>query len=185
MIQTDFQYFGTISFIKELYQFKEVYLNPKAPFTKMSFKNRCVIASSQGPLTLSIPIIGGRDQKLPIEEILIAYDAPWREQHLKAITVNYKRAPFFEYYEQSLTGLYQNKPKTLVSFLMACHTWVHHHIKAPWSIVSSVEENNTSQWDPNISPNTLIQKVYTAPFTPKIILYIKKELLTSKYLVIK
>jgi hypothetical protein len=167
MIQTDFQYFGTISFIKELYQFKEVYLNPKAPFTKMSFKNRCVIASSQGPLTLSIPIIGGRDQKLPIEEILIAYDAPWREQHLKAITVNYKRAPFFEYYEQSLTGLYQNKPKTLVSFLMACHTWVHHHIKAPWSIVSSVEENNTTQWDPNISPNTLIQKVYTAPFTPK------------------
>ena len=38
----------------------------------MSFKNRMVIGTAQGPLHLSIPIIGGRDQKIPMKEIKIA-----------------------------------------------------------------------------------------------------------------
>jgi hypothetical protein len=159
MVQTDFQYFGTISFIQYLFTTKQVYLNPSLPFTKMSFKNRCVIASSQGPLNLSIPLIGGRDQKIPIQDIRIAYDAPWREQHLKAISINYKRAPFFEYYEQSLIELYQQKPDTLVAFLMSCHTWIHKQIKAPWKIVSVNEVHSNS--------NTGLFELYTPPYTPK------------------
>ncbi len=172
MIQSDFQYFGTISFIQHLYTIQKVYLNPNLPFTKMSFKNRCIIASSQGPLTLSIPLIGGRDQKIPIQDIRIAYEAPWREQHLRAITVNYKRAPFFEYYEQSLVDLYQQKPDTLIEFLMACHIWVHQQIKAPWIIVSEMEESlpiydvscNNDETDHS---NKGVYVHYTSPYTPK------------------
>jgi hypothetical protein len=172
MIQSDFQYFGTISFIQHLYTTQKVYLNPNLPFTKMSFKNRCVIASSQGPLTLSIPLIGGRDQKIPIQDIRIAYNAPWREQHLRAFIVNYKRAPFFEYYEQSLVDLYQQKPDTLIEFLMACHIWVHQQIKAPWIIVSEMEESlpiydvscNNDETDHS---NKGVYVHYTSPYTPK------------------
>lgn len=173
MIQTDFQYFGTISYIQYLYTAQEVFLNPTLPFTKMSFKNRCVIASSQGPLTLSIPLIGGRDQKLPIQDICIAYDAPWREQHLKAITVNYKRAPFFEFYEQSLINLFQQQPPTLVDFLTACHIWVHQQIKAPWKIVSWPKEEGLPSYNTHDNhqetknSKMALYQYYISPYTPK------------------
>jgi len=172
MIQTDFQYFGTISLIQHLYTTQQVYLNPILPFTKMSFKNRCVIASSQGPLTLSIPLIGGRDQKIPIQDIRIAYDTPWREQHVRAIIVNYKRAPFFEYYEQSFVDLYQQKPDTLIEFLMTCHAWLHQQIKAPWKIVSEMEGSLPtydvlSHNDETAHSNKGLYIHYTSPYTPK------------------
>ena len=97
IFKTDLQYFGSIHFVKTLMIHRNVLFDIEAPFTKMSFKNRMVIITSQGPLMLTIPIVGGRDQKTPIKDIAIAYDSPWSAQHLKSITTSYKRAPYFEY----------------------------------------------------------------------------------------
>jgi len=105
-----------------------------APFTKMSFKNRMVIVTSQGPLMLTIPIVGGRDQKTPIKDIAIAYDSPWNAQHLKSIITSYKRAPYFEYYEESLTALYAKKPAKLVDFLLQCSDWLQTQLKVNWEM---------------------------------------------------
>ena len=137
MLHTDITYFGPISFFKELSKYEQVYYDHQAGFTKMSFKNRMIITSSQGPLLLTIPIVGGRDQKTAIEDIFIAYDAPWREQHFKSITTNYQRSPYFEYYKDSLHLLYSNKPEKLVDFLLICQDWMTKQIKANWEIVSS------------------------------------------------
>ncbi len=106
MVYTDLHYFGAISYYKALAQHELVVFDNTAAFSKMSFKNRMVIATAQGPLHLSIPIEGGRDQKTPMNEIKIANDSPWRSQHFKAISINYKRAPYFEYYVDSLNALY-------------------------------------------------------------------------------
>jgi hypothetical protein len=105
-----------------------------APFTKRSFKNRMVIVTSQGPLMLTIPIVGGRDQKTPIKDISIAYDIPWCAQHLKSINTSYKRAPYFEYYEESLTALYAKKPAKLVDFLLQCSDWLQTQLKIKWDM---------------------------------------------------
>ena len=107
----------------------------------MSFKNRMIIASSQGPLLLTIPIIGGRDQKTPLRDILIAYDAPWREQHFKSLVTSYQRSPYFEFYKDSLQALYSNKPAKLVDFLMLCQTWINKQIKAEWTILAMNQSN--------------------------------------------
>ena len=85
IFKTDLQYFGSIHFVKTLMENRNVVFDLDAPFTKMSFKNRMVIVTSQGPLMLTIPIVGGRDQKTPIKDISIAYDIPWCAQHLKSI----------------------------------------------------------------------------------------------------
>ena len=89
IFKTDLQYFGSIHFVKTLMENKNVLFDLETPFTKMSFKNRMVIITSQGPLMLTIPIVGGRDQKTPIKDIAIAYDSPWSAQHLKSITTSY------------------------------------------------------------------------------------------------
>ena len=144
MLLTDLQYFGTISYIQTIFNNEHIVLDTKAPFTKMSFKNRTIIATAQGPLHLSIPIIGGRDQKTPIDEILIAYDSPWREQHFKAMYSSYKRAPFFEYYEASLQNLFEERPTHLIQFLLEINSWIKKQIKGNWEIapIDSINKNN-------------------------------------------
>lgn len=132
IFKTDLQYFGSIHFVKTLMENRNVAYDLDAPFSKMSFKNRMVIVTSQGPLMLTIPIVGGRDQKTPIKDITIAYDSPWNAQHLKSIITSYKRAPYFEYYEESLTSLYANKPEKLVDFLLQCSDWLQSQLKIKW-----------------------------------------------------
>jgi hypothetical protein len=140
MITTDLQYFGTIQFIQSLMTEKDIYFDNEHPFSKMSFKNRTIIASAQGPLTLSIPIIGGRDQKCPIKEVKIDYQSVWHQQHFKALVSNYKRAPYFEYYEDSLAGLMLSQKVFLVDFLLETNTWVKKHLKANWEFTTLNEE---------------------------------------------
>lgn len=134
MLITDLQYFGSISFIKELIQVDTVNFDHEAPFSKMSFKNRMIIASAQGPLHLTIPIVGGRDQKTALDQIEISYETPWNEQHYKSIVTCYQRSPYFEYYQDSLSNLYQSKPQKLLDFLLNCHLWIQQQLKGKWVI---------------------------------------------------
>lgn len=156
MLYTDLHYFGTLSYYAALAKTNRVIFDTQAPFSKMSFKNRMVIASAQGPLHLTIPIIGGRDQKTPMDQIRIAYDSQWQVQHYKSIYTNYKRAPFFEYYEDSLKLLYESKFDLLIDFLMATQNWTKQQLKAKWSIevvLSNQETIESTKWKDVTKPN--------------------------------
>jgi len=142
MMLTDYQYFGPICFIELIYNQKQLCFDKEAPFTKMSFKNRMVILSAQGPLNLTIPILGGREQKTAIKDILIANDAPWQAQHFKAIQTCYKRAPYFEYYEAGIEKLYATKKEYLVDFLEDCHQFLQKSIKGQWALIDWKENIN-------------------------------------------
>ena len=156
MVYTDLHYFGAISYYKALAQHELVVFDNTAAFSKMSFKNRMVIATAQGPLHLSIPIEGGRDQKTPMNEIKIANDSPWRSQHFKAISINYKRAPYFEYYVDSLNALYSNEYVYLNDFLIATQHWTKQQLKAKW-LIETVDRypsvNNEHKWLDPMKPN--------------------------------
>ena len=169
MLFTDLQYFGTIDFIKILLKHQQVNYDTTAPFTKMSFKNRMVILTAQGPLNLSIPIIGGRDQKTPLGDIFIDYESPWNTQHFKAIITAYKRAPYFEYYEQSLSNLYAQKQEKLIDFLLACQHWLNGQLKANWEI-SSITNRVDQELDQ--------KQKYFSPWLPK---NYQQCILTPKY----
>lgn len=175
MLVTDYQYFGNICFIELLYKEKQVCFDNHAPFTKMSFKNKMVILSAQGPLALTIPIVGGRDQKTAINNIRIAYDAPWQAQHFKALKTCYKRAPYFEYYEADLEKLYTTKTELLIEFLEACHQFLQKAVKGKWKLiqyneyVQKIKEEETKKeihpWQPNNYAQFPIQHEYQQVFT--------------------
>ncbi len=156
MVYTDLYYFGCLSYYHVLAQHEQIVFDSTAAFSKMSFKNRMVIATAQGPLHLTIPVIGGRDQKTPMNEIRIAYDSPWKSQHLKAISINYKRAPYFEYYVDSLKALYDEDYTYLNDFLLATQHWAKQQLKAKWLIETSIEQPNINvetKWIGSIKPN--------------------------------
>jgi hypothetical protein len=145
-----------LSYFHALAQHEHIVFDSTAAFSKMSFKNRMVIATAQGPLHLTIPIVGGRDQKTPINEICIAYNSPWKSQHFKAISVNYKRAPYFEYYVDSLKALYDDEYVNLNDFLIATQHWTKQQLKSKWLIEISTEHPNIkleTKWMDSIKPN--------------------------------
>ena len=154
MLITDLPYFGAISFLQEVAQAETICFDNNAPFSKMSFKNRMVIATAQGQLHLTIPIVGGRYQKTPLSQIAISYDTPWREQHSKAIVSSYKRSPYFEYYEASLKALYDTKPDSLIDFLTSCHLWIQQQLKGKWQIHSleTFNEDELQKWERQFHP---------------------------------
>lgn len=163
MLITDYQYFGPICFIELIYKQKQLCFDKEAAFTKMSFKNRMIILSAQGPLNLTIPILGGREQRTAIKDVLIAYDAPWQAQHFKAIKTCYKRAPYFEYYEADLEKLYTTKKEYLVDFLEDCHQFLQKSIKGKWELIDCKEPIN----EPIIEPiNEEVKKVSALPWQP-------------------
>jgi hypothetical protein len=156
MVYTDLHYFGCLSYYHVMAQHEHIVFDSSAAFSKMSFKNRMVIATAQGPLHLTIPIVGGRDQKTPMNEVRIAYDSPWKSQHFKAISVNYKRAPYFEYYVDSLKDLYDHEYTYLNDFLIATQHWTKQQLKAKWLIETFIEQTNINvetKWIDSIKPN--------------------------------
>lgn len=161
MVYTDLHYFGALSYYSAIIETNLLVFDTQVAFSKMSFKNRMVIASAQGPLHLTIPIIGGRDQKTPMDQIRISYDSQWQSQHFKSIYTNYKRAPFFEYYVDSIKSLYSLKYEFLNDFLLETQKWSNQHLKAKWVIKtddSTKLEENQIKWIDPIKPNNFQSK---------------------------
>jgi hypothetical protein len=154
MMLTELQYFGTISYIKALNDAQYISFDKEERFTKMGFKNRTIIASAQGPLNLTIPIVGGRDQKNRLQDILIDYSTGWQSQHIKSIQTCYKRAPFFEYYEQGIKDLLSRPSNNLFDFLVEIQQWVKLQCKNSWTIQEDEQDNNASVFrDPYFPKN--------------------------------
>ncbi len=84
-----------------------MYLDIYEVYRKMSFRNRCMIAGAQGIISLSVPLKEGRNQQLPMNEVMISDTEKWQARHFKSIHSAYNRSPFFEYYHDELGELYQ------------------------------------------------------------------------------
>ena len=92
-------------------------------FNKMSFRNRTLLAGSNGMITLSVPIEKGRNQKKPIRDIRISNLDKWQMQHWKTIISCYNRAPWFEFYSDELAGLYGRPFTFLLDWNLTCFEW--------------------------------------------------------------
>jgi hypothetical protein len=76
-------------------------------YQKGSFRNRCHIAGPNGVQRLSIPLVKGKHNQMPIKEVRIAYDEPWQVRHWRSIRTAYGNAPYFEHYADDLAPHYE------------------------------------------------------------------------------
>lgn len=144
-ILTDIQYFGTVNWYKMLFRFSNIQIEQYEVYRKMSFRNRCIIAGSNGLINLTVPLEKGRSQKLFIKDVKISYTENWQEQHWRSILSCYGNSPFFEYYAESLNQLFGNKPIFLIDLNWQTMEWVKKRIKLEGQFSKSM----------NYSENTL------------------------------
>src|SRR5918993_2281796 len=119
----DLQYFPSVEYYLTLCSYKHVIFELYDHHRKMSFRNRCIIAGANGHINLSVPLIGGRDQKTIAREVKIDNSVGWQKQHFKSLVSAYNRSPFFEYYQDDLDRLFQLKCGILFEWNLACMEW--------------------------------------------------------------
>jgi len=94
----DSQIFPTIDYFKIISQNKYVKIDECDKFRKMSFSNRYVIAGANGLITLTAPVVGGREQKALMKDIKVDDTTNWRTSHWRSIVSSYNSSPYFDYY---------------------------------------------------------------------------------------
>ena len=108
-ILIDLQYLAPIITYKNSIKAKYIILEQYERWQKMSFRNRCTIASSNGLIDLSIPIAGGRNIKEIIKDVKIDNMKKWQMIHWRGITSAYNRSPWFEFYAEELLKFYNTR----------------------------------------------------------------------------
>ncbi len=103
---------------------REIRLEAQEHYQKGSYRNRCYLAGSHGPLCLSIPLKKGKNQGQPIREVQIDNKTAWHKQHWRSIQSCYGKAPFFAHYAAELEPLYATPPRFLFDWNLRLLYWL-------------------------------------------------------------
>ena len=108
--------FPSIAWCADMLKVDAVLLDDQESYRKMTYRNKYEIATANGRLKLSIPLLNGRNQRVPMGAVQIFNEEDWQQQHYKSIKNAYNRSPFFEYYELELRRLFTVKYDRLIDF---------------------------------------------------------------------
>ena len=89
-------------------------------YQKQTYRTRCYIYSPNGKQLLNIPVKNA-NSKQKTKDVLIDYSFDWQKQHIKSIEAAYRSSPFFEFYEDDIQAIYNEKPSFLLDFNLKCH----------------------------------------------------------------
>lgn len=110
------QYIPCVNWFKISSSFSYIKISSCEPYKKMTFKNRCVVAGGNGLVTLSIPIENGRAQHCAVKEVKIANHEPWQKVHWRTLQSCYSKSPFWEYYADVFSSVYDKNFTYLFDF---------------------------------------------------------------------
>ena len=78
-------------------------------YQKGSFRNRCLVVTSQGVTTLSIPLSQGKNEQQSIREVKISNPKEWQKRHWSTLQTAYGSAPFWEHYAPKIEKLIKSE----------------------------------------------------------------------------
>lgn len=109
-------YCGPVHYFVQIVRHRFVYLEQHENYIKQTFRNRCVILGSNGPLPLVIPVEYGRKPGLKIRDVRIAWYEKWQLNHWRAVYSAYNNSPFFDYYADDIRKFFETRWTFLFDF---------------------------------------------------------------------
>ena len=142
-------YFGPVQWYQKLNRFDGVLMEQHEHFLKQTYRNRCVIATTQGVQALTVPVEapvgeGLALSKTEIKDVCISNHGKWRTEHWNALQSAYGESPFFEFYEDDIRPFFEDRWEYLLDFNMAitekmCELLdIHPHIELTSSYQNSL-----------------------------------------------
>ncbi len=109
-------------------------------YQKQTYRTRCYVYSPNGKQLLNIPVKNA-NSKQKTKDVLIDYSFDWQKQHIKSIEAAYRSSPFFEYYEDEIRPLFEEKPTFLLDFNLKCHDLITDLLQLETSYLKTTEFN--------------------------------------------
>ena len=107
-------YFGPVQWYQKLYRAEAVQIEQYESFQKQTYRNRCLIATTNGHQALTIPV--EHDNSQLIKDIRISDHGNWRHLHWNALQSAYGESPFFEYYQDDIRPFFEQRWDYLLDF---------------------------------------------------------------------
>ena len=113
-------YFGPVQWYQKLYRYEEVEIEQWESFQKQTYRNRCLIATTQGIQALTVPVernsqLSALNSQL-IKDVRISDHGNWRHLHWNALVSAYGESPFFEYYQDDIRPFFEKRWEFLFDF---------------------------------------------------------------------
>ena len=107
-------YFGPVQWYQKLHRAECVQMEQWESFQKQTYRNRCLIATTQGIQALTVPT--ERGGSLLIKDTRISDHGNWRHLHWNALQSAYGESPFFEYYQDDIRPFFEQRWDFLLDF---------------------------------------------------------------------
>jgi len=92
-------------------------------YQKKSLRNRFFLSSSNGRISISIPLQKGKSNQLKIKDVRVSYDENWIKNIHHTLTTVLGRSAFFEHYIDSVMGIFYSNIETLWDLNRALLQW--------------------------------------------------------------
>jgi hypothetical protein len=109
-------YLPPIQYFAKLIGYSNITIEAFDTYAKQSYRNRCIILSCNGPLSLTIPVIKSNGNHTLVKDVKIDYSTNWQKNHLKAIESAYKTSAFFDFVADTLFPFYKSREQFLLDY---------------------------------------------------------------------
>lgn len=121
-------YFGPVQWYQKLFRSDKTFVECHDNFLKQTYRNRCLIATTNGVQALTVPIerapmgsatdeMGGFGKQSMLD-VRISEHGNWRHLHWNALQSAYGESPFFEFYADDIRPFFERKWRFLFDFNM-------------------------------------------------------------------
>lgn len=120
MIILPLQYFGSVEYWTAIIQGgDQAVIDIGENYVKRSERNRTTILASEGTMQLSVQLAHANRPRQPMRSMVVDYSKCWQHQHLVAIESAYRSSPYYDYYADRITALYEREWHSLVELNLA------------------------------------------------------------------
>ena len=116
-------FFGPVQWYQKLLRYDRVLIEQCDSYAKQTYRNRCLIATTNGVQALTVPVrassnlpLRGEALTVPAASPLISDHGNWHHQHWQALQSAYGDSPFFEFYEDDLRPFFTERWERLYDY---------------------------------------------------------------------
>ena len=132
-------YFPPISYVAAMLDKPVVLVEQYETFPKQTYRNRAVVATANGLLPLSVPVIRTNGNHTYTKDMNICYNENWAAKHWRAIESAYNSSPYFLYYKDDVEAILNKKHRTLLELNMDILAFVFKKLKVAKDIILSTD----------------------------------------------
>jgi hypothetical protein len=109
-------YLPPIGYFVRIANSQSIIIEREENYLKQTYRNRCEIYSSNGKLSLSIPVKKTYGNHTKVKDIKIENSVKWQLNHWRAIIAAYNQSPYFLFYQDELKDYYFRNFEYLLEF---------------------------------------------------------------------